>query len=101
MVLEPRNRQEDWYKEMIDAIGEGGGVLVVTDTAGTLDKTWQEIHDAMLVGCVVIDDGTNSFSVIGAIIDIKSGEYNVSTCGLSGTSLRVYTTDSASGYPYS
>lgn len=25
MALEPRNRQEDWYKEMIDAIGEGGG----------------------------------------------------------------------------
>lgn len=23
-----------------------GGVLVVTDTDGTLDKTWQEIHDA-------------------------------------------------------
>ena len=26
--------------------GSGGGVLVVTDTDGTLDKTWQEIHDA-------------------------------------------------------
>ena len=24
----------------------GGGVLVVTVTDGTLDKTWQEIHDA-------------------------------------------------------
>ena len=26
--------------------GSGGGVLVVTDTDGTLDKTWQEIVDA-------------------------------------------------------
>lgn len=26
--------------------GSGGGVLVVTDPDGTLDKTWQEIHDA-------------------------------------------------------
>ena len=32
-----------------------GGVLVVTeDENGTLDKTWQEIHDAALVGIVVL-----------------------------------------------
>ena len=34
--------------------GSGGGVLVVADTDGTLDKTWQEIHDAMLSGGAVI-----------------------------------------------
>ena len=32
--------------EWATASGGGGGVLVVTDTSGTLDKTWQEIHDA-------------------------------------------------------
>lgn len=26
--------------------GGGGGALIVTNTDGTLDKTWQEIHDA-------------------------------------------------------
>lgn len=79
--------------------GSGGGVLVVTDTNGTLDKTWQEIHDAMLVGYVVIDDGTNSLCAIGAVADARSGSYKVSTCSLGGTTLRAYTTDSASGYP--
>jgi len=28
--------------------GGGGGVLVVTENEGSLDKTWQEIYDAML-----------------------------------------------------
>lgn len=28
--------------------GGGSGVLVVTENDGTLDKTWQEIYDAML-----------------------------------------------------
>ena len=48
--LEPTERREHWYKEIIDAIkvggGAGGGVLVANDVDGTLDKTWQEIVDA-------------------------------------------------------
>lgn len=79
--------------------GSGGGVLVVTDTDGTLDKTWQEIHGAMLVGHVVIDDGTNALCAIGAIFDSRGSQYKVSSCALGGTSLRAYSTDSASGYP--
>ena len=37
--------------------GSGGGVLVVTDTDGTLDKTWQEIHDAGFAVSVNNEDG--------------------------------------------
>lgn len=77
----------------------GGGVLVVTDTNGTLDKTWQEIHDAMLSGGVVIDDGTNALCAICAVFDSRGSQYKVSSCALGGTSLRAYVTDSASGYP--
>ena len=35
----------------------GGGVLVVTDADGTLDKTWQEIHDAGFAVIVNNEDG--------------------------------------------
>ena len=34
--------------------GSGGGVLVVTDGDESLDKTWQEISDAMHEGKVVV-----------------------------------------------
>ena len=88
-----------WKTAPLNDTPSSGGVLVVTDTGGTLDKTWQEIHDAMLVGYVVIDDGTNSLCAIGAVMDVRAGDYKVATCGLGGTALRAYTADSASGYP--
>ena len=63
-TLEPNKRREYWYKEIVDAIGSGGGgggggVLVVglNPQTMTLDKTWQEIHDAP---CAVIKMPTNT-----------------------------------------
>ena len=85
--------------EWATAGGSGGGVLVVTDTDGTLDKTWQEIKDAILSGGVVIDDGTNALCAIAAIFDSRGSQYKVSSCALGGTLVRAYVTDSASGYP--
>lgn len=42
-----QNTVEDGESTLSWASGSsGGGVLVVTDTDGTLDKTWQEIADA-------------------------------------------------------
>lgn len=78
----------------------GGGVLVVTDTNGTLDKTWQEITDAFLVGSVkwVTYQGE---SVVGAIdatmVGIRLGTYMVVFNGDSENMTLV--TESASGYP--
>ena len=90
----------------------GGGALVVTDTDGTLDKTWQEIHDAMLNGIVMVNvvsaDGneetlkTYIFSSTG-IGEDKGGNpfYDASSIGFAGTNAvqRYYSTNSASGYP--
>lgn len=42
----------------------GGGVLIVTDTHGTLDKTWQEIHDAPFA---VVISGDSRMPVINAL----------------------------------
>ena len=79
----------------VDAAGgSGGGVLVVHDVDGTLDKTWQEIHDAMLAGVVVIElTQTDVFAVQRAYYYSKTGEYKVNTDYGS------YNTSSAGGYP--
>ena len=76
--------------------GSGGGVLVVTDTDGTLDKTWQEIYDAMLSGGAVIsaDNPTRANIVAECIHETKIGEY---LCFLFDGVL--YAASSADGYP--
>lgn len=79
----------------------GGGVLVVTRTAGTLDKTWQEIVDAMsTTGAVLAHYGDGSIDNLitfrSADVHQKSGEYTVSTGdGITD----IYVASSASGYP--
>ena len=71
----------------------GGGVLVVHDVEGTLDKTWQEIHDAMLSGGAVVQTNeTGVYIVIDA--DVGKGTYHVACAGIGE-----YAASSASGYP--
>lgn len=73
--------------------GSGGGVLVVTSTEGTLDKTWQEIHDAF-PNVYIDEDGT-----IHAILTIfgDSDEYGVIMA--DGNAVATFVATSASGYP--
>lgn len=94
-TLTPNKRREYWYKEIIDAQsggGGGGGALVLHENeSGTLNKTWQEIYDAMKTGSVVIeveDDGI--YPLASATID---GKYYVTApCG-------EYVSDTTTGYP--
>ena len=75
--------------------GLGGGVLVVTDTDGTLDKTWQEIHDAMLSGGAVIStSSTDSIVVSRTRYNAKDSAYEVTILG--GI---MYFASTASDYP--
>lgn len=75
----------------------GGGGLVVTDTEGTLNKTWQEIHDAALTGVVAVlnmsSETTFSITFVEYVGE-SGGEYYLDT--MKSTS---YLTDSADGYP--
>lgn len=76
----------------------GGGVLVVhmdSDT-GTLDKTWQEIHDAALTGIViiVINEGDQIILAYVGGINISGSEYQVGT-----TTETYFIASSADGYP--
>lgn len=77
--------------------GSGGGPLVVTDTNGTLDKTWQEIHDAFVTGSVRIQIGTNLTNVRTVGYSSREGSYGVMCAEYSSN--KTYSTDSASGYP--
>jgi len=83
----------------------GGGVLVATVDlgTGTLDKTWQEIHDA--APDVYFSSGGFYFPLYGVYED--SGEYCVVVINFESNSpsepftvsALVFKTDSAGGYP--
>lgn len=74
--------------------GGGGGVLVVNLNNGALDKTWQEIHDAMLAGGAVMitDDGfvivivSAGYSTLRNVYIVMSGDTD-------------YVTSTPDGYP--
>lgn len=48
--------------------GSGGGVLVVTDMGGTLDKTWQEIYDADYAVVLTNSNVGKTFALVSAVI---------------------------------
>lgn len=78
--------------------GSGGGVLVVHDVDGTLDKTWQEIHDAFVAGSVRIQNAAGVIMNVKTVgYSSKEGKYSV-MCDYYQTD-HTCTTDSASGYP--
>ena len=83
--------------------GSGGGVLVVHETVSggthTLDKTWQEIHDAVFSVLVSTTGESNkSWGVIASCDYISdAGKYVVMYSTVDGPS--IFDCDSASGYP--
>lgn len=86
--------------------GPAGGALIVHRSHDeehgiyTLDKTWKEIADAILVGPVLLlldDIGYGEYNVSSIPIDyveIRNGNYRVSC------SQGEFDTDSENGYPY-
>lgn len=98
ILLGKNNDLEKRVKTLEDSGGggsSGDGVLIVTDNDGTLDKTWQEIHDSAF-SVLKSSDGTISFC---------SGVYNdnegiaVTYWTAGAPEAAVYVTDSTSGYP--
>ena len=84
----------------IEAGIASGGVLVVTDTEGTLDKTWQEIHDAVFVvynTAMSQDNMTGIFIAYaqGVFTAIDGNTYGVAFSGNAGT----FVTGTPNGYP--
>lgn len=75
--------------------GVANGILVVgVDTeTGTMDKTWQEIHDADFA--IIKGSPEEGLTVIDYVnvISVDSGDYIVQVQGST------FVTDSADGYP--
>ena len=71
-----------------------GQVLVVTDTEGTLDKTWQEIYDAF-PNCYIVGDSWKGMILNVYVAPTFYGLY----CYYSSSNDRYYSTSSTNGYP--
>ena len=84
---------------MEDGIANAGGVMVINDTDNGLDKTWQEIYDAMAQGklCAAIYNSGNPETGISINILLSAyafgGTYTVSAGQVA------YNASSATGYP--
>ena len=87
---------------MEDGIADGGALIVHLDeTEGALDKTWQQIHDAVGSRVVFVsitdDDDDVSLELVQEVVIGRDNKYYVMTSkGVSGTE---YVADSADGYP--
>ena len=85
--------------------GEGGGsnTLIVNNNNGTLDKTWQEIHDAMPAVFIVVPNASEQYGhfVTAAYVSDDPTYYMVNAIGTVDGELDIatYYAGSASGYP--
>lgn len=79
--------------------GGSGGVMVVNDADGTLDKTWQEIRNvAAAGGLVYVKSGTEGLEDINVVLHIgESADENYYSVDLFGDIS--FTTSSPSGHP--
>lgn len=90
------NHMEDGIANSENVFIVGGVSFGNSGIEGTLDKTWQEIHDAMLSKiCIVVI--TDDSSIVQKLITDASvgleGEYNVFVEETQ------FSTDMANGYP--
>lgn len=82
------NRMEQGIE---DAGSSGSGeVLVVTETKGILDKTWQEIYDAF-PNCYILANGKH------IITEVSDGDYHIRFA--NGSGFKYLAATSADGYP--
>ena len=79
-------------------IAAGGGVLIVhVDKNKTLDKTWQEIHDADICYIIRRDEEWSDCQLVTGT-EIDDGLYFVGVFNFMNPP-QTYATDSPSGYP--
>lgn len=98
-ILQVNNGRPSW-----GGGSSGGGVLVVHDVDGTLDKTWQEIADAGFAVCYVQPAIPIMPEYVCVLCAIKDDEdepfvqfYNVN--GTEEDRIRQYSAISKNGYP--
>ena len=94
------------YTDSAISGGGGGGsdvVIVHSDAdTGALDKTWQEIHDALNGGKLVMDiyaDGDDVFQTIYTIATTYNEQFAIYAVGASTQDDPTYVADSKTDYP--
>ena len=102
-LVEPRNWIEDAFAD-VSGGGDGGTLFLHEDENGTLDKTWQEIYDALQNKAVVIPwtgrSATGQYYVFEATHNPGSGyAYLVSAKNMQENVTLVYQTTSANEQP--
>ena len=106
---DPVTREEKFLKAIADNAGGGGssgGVLVVhmDENTGALDKTWQEIHDAVAAGQIVniplYNGETEAYTTLVGIAWLTSDDkYGLWVYGSSAQDPALAIADTANDYP--
>jgi len=91
---------------MMEFGGGAGGIMIINNTDSTLDKTWQEIYDAMSAGvlCYISSsNGTTEHCAMDcvAIAEHDGPDYIVSSITISSgeVSVKLFITSSANDHP--
>lgn len=93
----------------VNGAGGGGALVIHENESGELDRTWQEIHDAISAGqiCISLYSADNEQQTVAQTLYVtdavrEGSSYYVRVCSVDlAGSLTVwrYETDSADGYP--
>ena len=106
-LVSPANWVEDAFANIGGGGGSDGALIVHEDENGVLDKTWQEISDALKNSTVAIVfespnivSQTNVF-MTGVLRNVATGntDYSVHTFDPAESSKVRYVTNSADDYP--
>ncbi len=94
---------------MEDGIADAGGIMVINNTDNTLDKTWQEVYDAISQGSLVMlqDRDTTSPEEYGILtyfvtqVFLEDNEYSVKLASVYGENIVTmgFTANNADDYP--
>lgn len=90
--------------KMESGIANAGGALIVTIEDDTLDKTWQEIHDAVENGQVVLfyyttSDGKFACYLSSVEYDSSLESYSINLFNADSGAVMWLGTSTANGYP--
>lgn len=98
----------DGLEEALSGGSGGGGAFIVTASwdeqtgNGTLNKTWQEIHDAALTSVVIwviAEEGYLDIAYLKGIADVEN-TYTLAFCALGDSVImNEFVAESASDYP--
>lgn len=103
-TLEPITRVEQFLSDIIDQGGGGGGsggasalIVHMDEQTNTLDKTWQEIHDAAPL--VWYEEGEGVYDQLSGCVFYPDSGYLCTFFGPIASRLRDFMAEAPNAYP--